>query len=284
MTTTWQQVRLVKMSESLKIKRIAVSVVSVILVVTIVLTATTISQVGKLGRPPPEHSTASTTIRTAIAAANIIYDTTLPGGKSNFAAQAPDSNGRISSGTAATYHRAHDDIAVNALQWEEPAIDFQTKDDYGSIASHPGSPFTVWVQINGTYTSPTAAISPSQMGINPNGYNNNSGGIPTHLIIQPAELIRMGVKTTSGDSFCVIIVADSSTGQVTGVGYQSISTEHTQAGFGADCGAEETDQNKWREMPNTPGTEIAFHVLTTPEGAQENPPNSLYAGTDAINN
>ena len=238
------------------------------------------------GIRPFEHSPVRT-LRSALAAAQAVYDATiLPGDKSNFATQAPDSNGQISGGTAATYHRAHDDIVVDALKMEEPGITFQSKSDYGSIASHPGSPDTAWVQINGTSTSPAAIIPPGELGINPNGYANNPREITTDLVIQPAQLIRMGVKATSGNSFCVIVVADSSTGQVTGTGYQTVSAEHTQAGFGADCGAEETDQNKWREMPNTPGTDIILtsHLSPiTPEGAQETPPNSLYAGTDVLN-
>ena len=52
-------------------------------------------------------------------------------------------------------------------------------------------------------------------------------------------MIWMGVVSASGSSFCVILVADSTAGAMTGEGYQAVDQAETQAGNGgADCGAD----------------------------------------------
>ena len=104
--------------------------------------------------------------------------------------------------------------------------------------------------------------------------------------IRAGDLIRLGIKSASGSSFCAILVADSSNGSVSGVGYQSVDEQGTIDGSGADCGAKEayygvvtsgtapalthvcnatavttpgvTCEHQFKEMPGTTGTDTSL--------------------------
>ncbi|MDE0268423.1 MAG: hypothetical protein OXI96_05225, partial [Acidimicrobiaceae bacterium] len=206
-----------------------------------------------------QDSRILSTLRSIVAAARVVYSTMLPGGYSNYALTVPDDAGNISN---ATSH------SVDALTNAEPYVVFQDKASFGELATrrtraNTPNTVTVWVQVNETTLDSGNNDIPITNHTNPNGSSGNTTDIPANTEIQAGDLIRMGVISASGNSFCVIMVNNSSNNRVSGFGWQSVSAELTRAGYGADCGAEADPTSIWHEMPDTPGTDLSLSTTVT---------------------
>ena len=200
-----------------------------------------------------QDSEALRTLRAAIAAAYAVYATMQPGGYNNFAGTVPDANGDIPNATTK---------ALDALKGEEPNIAFQ---DIASKMVRPNRAALlniVWVHVNETILDSDNTDILLTNYTNPNAFTRNSSPIAASTHIRAGDLIRMGTISASGSSFCVILVADDSHARVSGEGWQAVSAELTQVGYGADCGAEADPTSIWHEMPDTPGTDLSLSITT----------------------
>lgn len=83
---------------------------------------------------------------------------------------------------------------------------------------------------------------------NPNGHN--TGGREAKVLknttVTAGDLVRLGIIAASGNSFCVILVANDSHNRVSGEGWQAVNEAYTQGAAGADCGAEATAINSFK--------------------------------------
>ena len=222
-----------------------------------ILSTSVVAQALEL-RQQAQDAAAQTTLRSAVAAARGAYSLTLPGGQNNFIAMANMGNLSVDSAVQAA--------AVATLSLQEPNINFVTyasqaaamtalaSTNTGVLSYMSPSTTTVWVHMPGTELSTSAQVSVS--GTNPNKLTVGLlGTIAAKTKIRAGNLIRLGIVGASGSSFCAILVADSSNGTVSGIGYQSVDEAATIGKNGADCGAAETGDNQFKEMPGTIGTD-----------------------------
>ena len=220
------------------------------------------------------NGAAQKTLRTALAAAGAVYGDVLIDGRSNYAGTKTQSkkiyggSGTPTAPSAAFPDTTYTDdsaseLAAVKLREKEPGLVFKDKAGFGILESTAPDASTVWVSVNSEDIK--AASVGALTGTNPNGHQGDATN-PDNTIIRAGELIRLGIISASGASFCVISVASSSDTRVTGEGYQSVSDTDTQRGAGADCGAETaatpaahdtagTGATPWAQMPNTPGTD-----------------------------
>ena len=230
-----------------------------------ILSTSVVAQALQL-RQQAQDSAAQTTLRSAVTAARSLYALTLPGGQNNFVG--------VRAGATTLADFAHNSeaeaAAVAALAVQEPNIQFKaysslsfTSGVSGRVQTLTPSTTTVWVQV--PYNSQKNGANPVSISqFNPNGFSPSDGlidTVPADVNIRPGDMIRLGIVSASGSSFCAILVADSSDGTVSGAGFQSVSEKSTQAGYGADCGAADSSVNtaatsaSFKEMPGTIGTD-----------------------------
>lgn len=221
------------------------------------------------GSDSPQGDYEIRRLRTAATAAQAVYGIVLPSGVGNFAAE-PVSDGRI-GGAVSAYDGRASRAAVEALVNQEPALVFQAKADYGDIAAKAadfrdnGAPMepVIWVQVNGVQID-SGDSGITLPGETPNGYIARTTVIAPNTAIRTGDLIRLGVVTADGRSFCVIIVADSTGGAVSGDGWRGADAAFTAAGAGADCGSEAigsdgaSSPEEYRSMPGTAGVDPAL--------------------------
>ena len=215
-----------------------------VILVGILATGVTIKAVQLMDQA--RDSAAQQTIRAAIAAAQGVYAIILPGGQNNYAGVPASTFGSTGQTAKATSE------SVKRLLEQAPNIDFIAK-GATKVSAWTNGAQSAWVVVNGeTVDSGTALAT---LGTNPNGHGQDAA-VAANTKIRPGDMIRMGVVSASGSSFCVVLVADSTSGIVTGEGYQAVDQAQTQANAGADCGAEETAvAHIFKQMPKIVGTD-----------------------------
>ena len=226
-------------------------------------------------------SVAQANLRIAERAARGVYALTLPEAQNNFAGvYGTDSN--VGGDAVDDTDLAAEQKAIESLSQQEPDISFVpwssiggavesvmsgmavgSRDDTTALsdartAAEPDNS-TIWVQMpyNTTATSHIVTIDSLNTGaLSEDPLSDRLvDKIKANTRIRAGDVIRMGVVSTSGSSFCVIVVANSSNKSVSGVGYQSVSKEATVDGRGADCGAGSEGSDRFKEMPGTIGTD-----------------------------
>lgn len=221
-----------------------------------ILSTAVIAQALKL-RQQAQDSAAMATIRSAVSAAQGVYAITLAGGTNNFAAE-PSATATALGSDAAT--------VAGKLAEQEPGLNFVAKATFNDIKDATPNVNRVWVDIPTTNLKVTG--SQTIAGSNPKGFtpalHGLNAAVADNTNIRAGDLIRLGLVGASGSSFCAILVPDSSTGDVSGVGYQSVNETATLTGYGADCGLNNTADNQFHEMPNTIGTDPS---IVAPNGA-----------------
>ena len=234
-----------------------------------ILSTAVIAQALKL-RQQAQDSAAMATLRSAVSAARGVYSIVLPGGRNNFAAD-PAATAAAVNVTAARLKEK--------LEEQEPGIAFTDKTTFGKIKDRTPDVNVVWVDLPATNAKLAAAIT--SIDANPNGYSTGlRTALDVNTNIRAGDMIRLGLVAASGNSFCAILVQDSSNGQVSGIGYQSVNESATLAGFGADCGAVGAlTSTGFKEMPNTPGTDPS---LTGPSGEIKVDGTKAYGNGNAV--
>ena len=229
-----------------------------VILVGILATGVTVKAVQLMDRA--RDSAAQKTLRSADVAAQAAFSVILPGGQSNFASKQLKSNKSI-DGSSNDYSSGANAAAMAALQAQEPGLQFTSYPVTGSDRLRNLTPDgTVWLKLNNKEIANSA--EQKLTGSNPNGHTPRTKTVRGGLSIRAGEMIRMGIIAASGSTFCLITVADSSDGSVSGDGWQAVSELLTKSGKGADCGAElaqaTSDDAEFKEMPGTPGTDPAL--------------------------
>ncbi|MDE0268999.1 MAG: hypothetical protein OXI96_08195 [Acidimicrobiaceae bacterium] len=228
-----------------------------VILVAILATGVTVQAVKLMGRA--RDSAAQTTLRTAVAAAKAVYANMLPGGYNNYSGKAPVSG--VIAGAAAA--------AVSSLNLEEPSANFEDYDTYvgTDLGDTPPRPQAIWVHVIADAAKElkrTGSDLDFSGKTNANGNINSIADVPEDTTITAGDLVRMGVISATGNSYCVILVGNDSHGRVTGEGWQAASEALTQDDKGADCGVEAVDTASYTandgpamfaEMPDTIGTD-----------------------------
>ena len=242
------------------------------------------------GPAAPSVEQAADVLRAASSAANYAYGILLKSGSSNFAGTRLSSD-RTINGAISPYDGKASEAAIETLTLQDPDLVFQTKTDYGSIAnkaedivsSRTPKKAIVWVQVNGT----TIESGDSEIVIISSSPSEPNAVIaPNTAVIRSGDLIRLGVVTASGSSLCLIIVADSLGGYVSGDGWQFADAASTRAGHGADCGSEAISSNgassphEYKEMPRTAGTNSSLMLATDGRIVGE-PPSATREATES---
>lgn len=238
-----------------------------VILVGILATGVTIKAVQMMEQA--RDSAAQSTLRTAAQAANGVFGIVLKGGTGNFAGLLVEADTTLGSklvglnGTAASgkYSETVIDDAITHLEKQEPNVTFRNSHEsspaFPDLNAYPPDG-AVWVEVNTARLKPTAAVTLADAGKNPNKHDNRLGGasaISDKVAIRAGDLIRLGIVSAGGSTFCLVRVADSYDGIVSGDGWQAVNEKHTLAGMGADCGAEVADNEQFKEMPKTVGTD-----------------------------
>ena len=190
------------------------------------------------------NSQATAALNTAAAEALELYSRPLPGGDTNFA-NTPV--GSLTSGalTAAAVDKLNDaqsnlhyrDMATTTGLTGDGMPDNALMTTGGLMATGFGTATgekkdaadeiqkmndnDVWVAVAGAETWSTGTGTPTGTGD-----------------LRAGQAIRMGTASSNGDTFCVILVADTSTGNNIGRGFMSVTESDSEADSGgwADCG------------------------------------------------
>ena len=226
-----------------------------VILVGILATGVTVKAVQLMDRA--RDSAAQRTLRAADVAAQAAFSVILPGGQSNFASKQLKSNKSI-DGSSNDYSDGANGEAMAALQAQEPGLQFTSYTIVGVDGLKDLVPDgTVWVEINNKEISNTT--KQKLTGKNPNGHTRRNTEVAKGVSIRAGEMIRLGIAAASGSTFCLISVADSSDGSLSGDGWQAVSELLTKDGRGADCGADfsvgTVSSDEFKEMPGTPGTD-----------------------------
>ena len=256
-----------------------------VILVGILATGVTIKAVQMMDQA--RNSAAQTTLKTAASAAEGVFGIILKGGTSNYAGLNVDSAGKLLvNGTAATalYTDSVNKAMIENLNLQEPNITFLSTADTTANQFPTGGlkdyapDGRVWTQVLGDKLETTSTVTLGGNN-NPNRHQNrlygSSPGVKA-TAVRAGELVRMGIVSSGGSSFCVIKVADSIGGIISGDGWQAVNEEQTLKGAGADCGMEKTPSttDEFKEMPGTVGTDPTLssptgNLSSTPATAQE---------------
>ena len=227
-----------------------------VILVGILATGVTIKAIQLMDRA--RDSAAQKTLRAADVAAQAAFSVMLPGGQSNYASQKLTADNRLEA-TDKAYTEAAADLVIKAIQDQEPGISLKSKRGASAetALNAMASDGQVWVEVNNKTIKNTAAQTIA--GTNPNGHSARTSTVALGVSIRAGEMIRLGIVAASGSTFCVISVADSSDGTISGDGWQAVNELLSIGGKGADCGADistaDLVQKEFVEMPGTPGTD-----------------------------
>ena len=228
-----------------------------VILVGILATGVTIKAIQLMDRA--RDSAAQKTLRAADVAAQAAFSVMLPGGQSNFASAAIQDGAVDHKKTGAkAYSTDADTKVIKAIQDQEPGLSIKSFGITADALKGMASDGQVWIEVNNIKISLSAAVT-AFSGANPNGHTARTTSLAKDLSIRPGEMIRMGIVAASGSTFCVITVADSSDGTISGDGWQAVEELPTLNGHGADCGADlseaDSADGEFKEMPGTPGTD-----------------------------
>ena len=231
-----------------------------VILVGILATGVTIKAIQLMDRA--RDSAAQKTLRAADVAAQAAFSVMLPGGQSNYASTALKTTGTL-DGTAVTnvYTDAAANLVISAIQDQEPGLSLKSFGTTANKLKTMRADGQVWVEANNA-TLKNGADASFSGSANPNGHSARTTTVKNGVSIRAGEMIRMGIVAASGSTFCVISVADSSDGSISGDGWQAVDELLTLSGTngsGADCGADVsttgTANAEFYEMPGTPGTD-----------------------------
>ena len=228
-----------------------------VILVGILATGVTIKAIQLMDRA--RDSAAQKTLRAADVAAQAAFSVMLPGGQSNYASTALSTNGRLDDAKDKDYSEDAAKLVIEAIQDQEPGLSLKSKLVGTADTALTGmmSDGLVWVEVNNKTIKNTTADTFT--GKNPNGHSARTSTVKANVSIRAGEMIRLGIVAASGSTFCVISVADSSDGSISGDGWQAVNELLSLGGDGADCGGdlstEALSDKEFAEMPGTPGTD-----------------------------
>lgn len=235
-----------------------------------------------------DDNEATLNLQSTVNALKRLRNITLTDGNRNYAATP-------ASTTNTTTHPNTEDAIAN-LRRELPNLNFlpygtNGSDNFGELKDAEGDPKVIWVDLpkNETTLSKDLATSDGKYveALNPQKLETDKTYIfvkQEGTAISAGDLIRVGLKSPSGATFCAVLAANGSAGSKSGttttadqststdpekkikrfegVGWQSVDVINTNNNKGATCGAAAADgtnkENQFAEMPGTPGVDATL--------------------------
>ena len=227
-----------------------------VILVGILATGVTIKAIQLMDRA--RDSAAQKTLRAADVAAQAAFSVMLPGGQSNYASTALSNDGRLDDTKDKDYSEDAANLVIAAIQDQEPGLSLKSFGTTANKLKTMRADGQVWVEANNA-TLKNGADATFSGSANPNGHSARTTTVKNGVSIRAGEMIRMGIVAASGSTFCVISVADSSDGSISGDGWQAVNELLSLEADGADCGGDLStdalDDAEFKEMPGTPGTD-----------------------------